>query len=367
MSTRKAIADLEEQIDSYYAKHSAKRTALATACVGGFSIGIALGAYILFTNFIVTVSVFGVAGLAGINVAMLWIVPPTERLKQSKEMILGAVKDPTRFKSVEKNRIRLSDCEGRVHTLNALEQTLWNQLVLPYLMRHGLSGGGAGETGKDRFSGRHLTHSELTVLKKERAELIEKEKALQTERSILTSEREELERRTEELKRAENMVIDRLTQVEVTQAEMEQLREDVERSAAARSRSMDPAHLEMLKAKEAELQAKEAELERHKMNLEEDRMYLEAQKTDLNQLKGELVRQHDSVQPLQSEKETELERRERILEERMKELEATAAELEERSAYVNGVENSLIDRLNLLSEREASVEQSEVNAGIRQD
>lgn len=41
--------------------------------------------------------------------------------------------------------------------------------------------------------------------------------------------------------------------------------------------------------------------------------------------------------------------------------------LEERSQYVGEVENSLIDRLNQMSEREAHVEQSEINARLRMD
>jgi hypothetical protein len=48
-------------------------------------------------------------------------------------------------------------------------------------------------------------------------------------------------------------------------------------------------------------------------------------------------------------------------------LNKTLLELEERSRYVSDVEESLIEHLNKLSEREASVEQSEIYAGVVSD
>jgi hypothetical protein len=39
----------------------------------------------------------------------------------------------------------------------------------------------------------------------------------------------------------------------------------------------------------------------------------------------------------------------------------------QRTDYVTNSENSLIERLDALSQRESSVEQSEVNAGLRKD
>ncbi|GEM_PF-4315720 len=55
------------------------------------------------------------------------------------------------------------------------------------------------------------------------------------------------------------------------------------------------------------------------------------------------------------------------LEKKSSELETAARELEERTKYVNYVEDSLVDRLNELTRREAELEQKEINSGIHGD
>jgi response regulator of citrate/malate metabolism len=67
------------------------------------------------------------------------------------------------------------------------------------------------------------------------------------------------------------------------------------------------------------------------------------------------------------EKEKILKQREAEIQERMTQIEREARDLEARSSYVTEVENSLVERLNNLSEREAYLEQNEINGGILRD
>ena len=62
-----------------------------------------------------------------------------------------------------------------------------------------------------------------------------------------------------------------------------------------------------------------------------------------------------------------LQAREAALEARQRKSEEEAVALEKRASFVTDSENSLIERLDALTQREADVEQSEINAGLRRD
>ncbi|MFW6217729.1 MAG: hypothetical protein ACOC4K_01920 [Verrucomicrobiota bacterium] len=361
-----ASADIEAAIDRFLQVYSAKRIALSAFLVGGISIAASIAIYALSASGIFSALAFGVTSLLLVNVAMIAIVPTTEQLARSKSLLCGVVKHPKRIRSVEKSKVSLVDGGGNACTLNAVEQRLWDDVVVPAIMRQGMSAMAASDRPQ-----RKLTVSERRYVDEQKKLMVEKEKAIKEEQkriaeeqSRIARERSELERRTEELQEAENLVISRLSEVEMVQAELEQMREDIDSKAATVDGSKNVAETKLLREREAALKAKEAELEQLKEHLTRDQEAVRAQKTDLNQLKGELLRTHEggsvSEDALAGAGE-----RERALEARLRELEAANRELEERSRFVEETENSLIERLNQLSEREASVEQSEINRGMR--
>jgi hypothetical protein len=348
MSNKKNIAELEVRVDRFYEKHSATRVAVAAMIVGVASICSALGTYLFTLSAFITTAVFAGSSILIINIVMLLIIPPTAQLKASKAFILGALKDPLRIKAVERKKVILADGEGKTRALNAFEQSLWESIILPYFMQ---TSARAGVKLKRPLLS--MSIPAMSVLEKEKAEMAKREIEIKAARQELERERYELEARTVALKQAEDLVIDRLSSVEVVEAELEQLQEDVERRVALASTEQGAAVEPTLQAKEVKLGEKAAELERLKAGLTEDRNIVEGQKTELNRLKGELLRDQQMFPLSKTERELELEQRER--------------DLDDRFNYVSSVENLLIDRLNQLCEREATAEQSEINASQRVD
>jgi hypothetical protein len=298
MSTQSAIANLEKSIDHCYRAHSAKRVVMAAVLLGFVSIGVSWAAYYFTLNVLITTAAFAVSSLLMVNVAMFAIVPPTHKLTDSKALMLGALKDPIRIKSLGKNKVALVDDQGQVRVLSRFEQTLWKNILIPYFIKMG-SGGDAASTATGAVK---LSSSDSKVLERRRAELSAHEQELLAERKKMKEQRAELEMRTDEL---------------------------TERGA--------------------KLMAQELALETLKQELADDRDQFETKKAELEQMQGSLQSERAPV----GNNAIDLEQRE--------------SELEERLRYVANVENDLIDRLNQLSEREASVEQTEIEAGLRKD
>ncbi len=366
MPESSAIRKLQDRIDRRYEKHSAARVAMAASFVGVSAIGSCLLTYVFTSDGFLAAGVLGLVSLVTVNLGIFMIVPPVERLKASRANLIAAVQSPERIKGLRQRRVVIEDREGRAYTLNRLEQSVWESVIVPHVMQVGL-GSREHTPGKRRF-----TASERKYIETKRREVAEMEAALRAERDQLDTEKAEIETRNAALKEAEDMVIVRLTQVEEAEANIEQLREDL---TAAETRQARAEEGGALVEKEAQLREKEAELERLKRNLADDREIVEAQKTELNQLKGELLRSGEAASDVSEASAASgaddaggaFADREKALEKRMREMEALAADLESRSNYVKQAEDSLIERLNQLTEREASVEQSEVEAGLRKD
>tara|TARA_B110000285_G_scaffold64872_1_gene74537 strand:+ start:2966 stop:3793 length:828 start_codon:yes stop_codon:yes gene_type:complete len=141
---------------------------------------------------------------------------------------------------------------------------------------------------------------------------------------------------------------------------------------------------DVMKQRRAELSALEQQLLAEREKLKEERAVLETRTDELTQQGAQLKAQELALASLQQEfaddrdqfeaKKTELEQMQGSLQcaqapagNHATDLEQRESELEERLCYVATVENDLIERLNRLSEREASVEQTEVEAGLRKD
>lgn len=348
MSTPSKKAELLQQVDRFYERHSAQRVAIASLFGGVISIFGTFLLYFLTVNFLFALGFFFIFSLMVLHVAFYVMVPPTQQLVKSKGLILAALNDPSLIQSAEQRKVVLLDRDGKACELSEMEQQLWSTMIVPYFMKN--TSTLRRRSGKR--SARKLTNSELEQMEKRKAQLIEMERTIEQERQLLEAERNLLVAQNEELKKAENMVIERLTSVERSEAELEQLRENVQIEQGS---SGSGANSE---AREHQLRKKEAELESLKGQLEEDRMIVQQQKTELNQLKGEILAQASNDAESLDE-EGVLTSRMAQLEHKASELEAAARELEERSRYVTQVEDSLVSRLNQLSEREARIEQNE--------
>jgi len=350
MSPPNAIADLEKRIENAYDAHSAKRVAMAALLVGVVSIGVSWATYYVSLNVLIVTGAFAVSSFLTVNIAMLMTVPPTKQLADSRALMIGALKDPMRIKSVGEKKVRLEDHRGTVRVLSGFEQVVWEAIVIPYFIKMS----SRAETAPPRSAEAKASALEKKMFDKQQAELKANAKELLVERQKLNEERIAVEARGKELKKAQNQLEDRTSRMEASKSDLIRLKENLQRRMhETEDVEVSSAERALLDEKADELKAKELELEWVKQQLESDRSQLVAQQTNLQQMQGALSSESAPVDGAAQSKTKELEERE--------------SELEERLRYVANVENDLIDRLNQLSEREASIEQSEVVAGIRKD
>ena len=377
MSRQDSIEKLASNIERYFERHASRclvrALAITLVCAGSIA---GLSHYFVSSQF-TTIVAFGVSSFISLNAAFIFFVPSTRRRKEAQQLILMAAADPSAIENVSPGVIALRGLNGDVRELNKVEQQAWKELVVPFhCSMHSTSLSEGRITGE-----RALTRSEIRQFKEQRKELAATEARMREDREALeiqrgeiaslqqslSAEQESLERarnevqeRSDSLQDAENMVITRLSEIEIAEAEMEQMRENISVEQAAASSKADPEYAARLKAKEVELEAL-------RRSLDEDKFMVEQQKTELNQLKGELIRSTDSEDAPGLTADQSLAIREQALAEQLKKLQEATSELEERTQYVNEVEDSLGDRLNAISEREAFVEQGEINAGLRED
>jgi len=359
MAKKDKAQELEDTIGRFYERHSAQRIAMATFGVGLLSLGGSLAVYWAFGSGLFAALGGLFVGFVGINVAFLTVVPPASSLHRVRNLITEAIKEPSLIKSYDMQKVQLSDSQGKVHTLAARELGIWTSLVVPYLIECQAN----GEQPTRKRSQRTLTASERKYIEQRRKEVLEMEKKIKAERKSLDNDRRELELRSTDLKQAEELVISRLNGVEQTEAEIEQLKIVAAERADVDASAYDAKAAE---SKAAELRAKEAELVELKNRLAVDRQSFESQKAELQRLKESVTRTPFAESKV-SKSEQSIESREAALEARLKQLEDESQSLEKRTNFVTDSENSLIERLDALSEREANIEQSEVDAGLRKD
>ena len=350
MSPPDAIADLEKRIENAYDRHSAKCVAMSALLVGVLSIGAAWTTYYFSLNVFIATGAFAVSSFLTVNVAMFAIVPPTQKLADSKALLTGALNEPKRIKSVGEKQVKLAAADGSIHPLSGFELVVWKAIVIPYFIRKSST----APVAPVRVKEDNRVAIEKKLLEKQQAELRASAKELLVERKKLDAGRVALETQAKELKKARDQLENRTSRVEATQADLVRLRENLQRRIHENeSVELSGDEDALLQLKADELEAKELELESLKEQLEQDRSQLAAQQANLEQNQGEL---EGHAIPTDDQ-----------LASKVKQLEERESEIEERLRYVANVENDLINRLNQLSEREASVEQSEIDAGVRQD
>jgi hypothetical protein len=199
MSQPIPIEDLEASIKHFYERYSAKKVALAAFLVGVFSIGFTYVAYALTGLVLVAIITFGIVGFLSVNLTMIFVVPPSKKLAESRELICSAIREPSRIKEIDKTGVKLADKEGEVRALNGAELEVWKTKVVPYFMQT-QSTGQPVEKAKTQ---RKYTASERKYIEDRRREVKEIEKKIEVERRDLERERKEIEKRSAELRNLE--------------------------------------------------------------------------------------------------------------------------------------------------------------------
>lgn len=359
MEQKTSIEKLESKIQAYFESYSAKRLALATFLVGFVSIGASLIAYFFSLNVFIASGVFLFTGLVFVNVAIILIVPPTRVLNEARSLLIDAVNRPSLIKEVRGKQVRIANQESVARVLKSHEQKAWDSIVMPFFLK--------ATTSREKLMKQSIeadkNQKALEALEAKREAREAEEAEFMKLKAQMEQERVDLQQRSQELMDAENLVISRLNEVEEAETRIAQMRDDLKAGQESVSRSDSP---EFIQKKEAELIAKEAEMEALQLRLQEDRQIVEQQKTELNQMKGELLSEMEGSDDLGigSSDTSDLQKK---LDARARELDAAARDLEERSKYIDSVEESLVDRLGQLTEREAFLEQGEINQGIRSD
>jgi hypothetical protein len=281
---------LEARIARFFEKYSARRVAGAAFLSGILTLGIALLVLNFTASVFYTLVAFGLAGFVTTNLAFLFMVPSVEELTAGRDMICGAIRNPSRIKKFDTKRVELADRDGKVRGLSNFELKLWSTTVVPFLIKQQ----------------RKVKQIEKIVLKDD---------------TVTAAERKEIDDRRREVFEAEK-------RIESERKQMEDQYRKIEEKMAELSRAEGQA---------AELDARSGDLD------------------------------DEALEKAKKEQEEKIAAREREIAELRKALEDERADLEERSAYVTTVEESLVDRLNELTSREAEIEQGEINAGIRSE
>lgn len=191
---------LEAKIARYYERVSVRKLAFASFIFGVLSIGSAFFAYTLTANILYAIGAFALAGFISVNLAMLFIVPPAEKVENGRALICGAVRDRSRIKKVDPKSVKLADQEGNIRALRGTEMKVWRDFVVPFLVTHQVEGGGgqASPVGGDS-----ATRSERKLVEKRRQEMLTLEKNIHAELKALEEQRQAIKARTAQLAEAE--------------------------------------------------------------------------------------------------------------------------------------------------------------------
>jgi hypothetical protein len=146
-------------------------------------------------------------------------------------------------------------------------------------------------------------------------------------------------------------------------------------AVASSERGLTASERKYLEARRREVMEIEKKLQSERKVLESKREEMESRSRELRELEQTVSEMMEKAKAIDSkaldashaEREAEFKKREEELRKLQEQIEREAHELEERTQYVSSVEDSLIDKMNELSAREASLEMGEINAGLRRD
>jgi hypothetical protein len=336
---------LEKLLDVTF-ESRVRRQVISAIIIAAFAAILSAGTvYFLSQSIFWAILSCGVAGLCLLYITFVKLVTSSEEIEQFKALMLHVLRSPGAIVKATSQRVTICDKKGVSVTLSKQELNLWRAVVSPFLITHR----GAAMGSKSARQG-----PSSAAVKDLQAEL----DALVSFKERLESEQDELMARNVALSEAEELVIDRLYNVEVVEAQLEQLK--VEAAEGAADRNADEL-LERLKVKELEVETLKA-------NLKEDQGIVMAQKTELNQLKGELIREFQKEpEATHAQDEAFAGSHEAEMLGELKSVKCLEEELNRRESDLTAAENVLLKRLDEITEREAFLEQHEVDAGLRRD
>lgn len=338
--------DLVAKLDEHFESYAKKQAILAITVTILVTLICTAGIYLVSKSILISAIAAAFIGVILFYFMLISIVPPKNKLNRFKKLMIHAMQHHTAILKSTPNLVIIKGKKGLPQTLTTHERHIWQEIVSPHIRTHTNSETQAAPTkpksSRKKVAGPPSMQSELDAL-------IGFKKRLEAEKL-------ELDRRNLELSEAEDMVVDRLYNVDVAQAQLEQLQ--IEANDTNSNQDTD----ELLRR----LNAKEKEVENLKSELNEDQKIVQAQKTELNQLKGELIKEFDATPTgtVADGEEAELIDR---LNNKLEDVESVKQQLRTRDSHLTEAENVLIQRLQELAEREAALEQNEINAGIRKD
>lgn len=332
---------LKSYAEEYYQKKLQKKAIqLVTIVFSGLGLLLVVSMFVGLLN--IWTLTAGIIAASALTFGAILYLFPTKKVHQDRfELMLKAAKDPNLILHASTDTVTLQGDEEEQVTLEPIFRDVWTTVISPYLFRSHKETLSAIKREANRAQ-RHKQASQAQVEKQI--------KDLKMEQQKIEQEKLGLDQRAKQLQEAEGHVINRLGVINKTQEELTELR-----NAATAASASGGGSQAALKARAAEIQRKEEEMEALQAQLLEDRRIVESQKTELNQLKGEILASSESEADSEAIRAKEAE------------LEEIRADLEARSAYVQDVENQLIDQLQSITEREARLEQKEINAGIRKE
>lgn len=323
-----------------YQQHGYAVRFFSTALLGSLPILVGIPVLVLSVDLPLWLALaIGCPLVASIGcLSLIRTVPVEEKQNSQVAAIFNAMLNPDAVAKATKKQVELSYQSGEI-SLDKVNVRLWHKVVVPYTCFLK-----AYQSHSERLR-RNLALDDLKRLRLQREDITELRDQLAQAKEALATKQKEMDEQSVMLRQAEDMVIDRLHQIEVAEAEVAQLKENaeyVEQDSSATRASFN----------ETQIQEKEHLIEQLRSDLLEDKRIVEQQKTELNQLKGELLAQAKSAD-LSIPSEFEMSN--------------DSNGSDDGDAYIKQIEEELIARLDALSEREAAVEQREINAGMRED
>lgn len=89
--------------------------------MGLLSLLVSLGVYSWLQSALFAGIACFFVGFISVNVVFLSIIAPAESLKRSKDLICDAIKDPSRIKSDNVQKVQLLDANGKIQNLGTRE------------------------------------------------------------------------------------------------------------------------------------------------------------------------------------------------------------------------------------------------------
>jgi hypothetical protein len=330
------------------------------------TVGVAICAYLVMKDFglLWYLGVVVLLGVVMYGVLMRTFPTQGEQIRVAA-LMLRALDNPAVIKLSSSSKVILREGDTDL-VLSPMFRNVWGSTFCPYLTEKHNEALEALHAAEER---QHL--EDLAAQARDhvrRKQLDAQRTGIEASRMELDVLREDMDARDQELVAAKSALGASLDKVNLAKEELAGLREhDFTTTEKLEQREQE------ITTQEQEITTQEQELRKLQRQLGDDKEIVERQKTELNQLKGEMLKQGvqaatpNSADTAESDTNQPLATREAALRDLEATLQAEKLELEGRSEYIQTVEENLINQMQGLTEREAYVEQAEINSGLRVD